>query len=287
MINGNSYFGGKGSDGTYQRIINRIPKVDLLIETHAGLARVSENLANKPLIILNDINPKTVKALYVKFRKYLTEDINAKSGIIIENMDAIQLLEKYKGIIQNRETLIFTDPPYPMDSRKQSVKVYEFEYTDSQHYELLQYLNNLDTKVIVCTYPCGIYADFFGLDLDEFRRVYKNLDEFRRVESGKVQDFSFITHENNHAVLLSDGIINQEGLKRFKWSLIPYFSQTRKGRALEWMFLNYQPPEKLQDCRFFGENYRDREKWKKIMNNLNRKIQDLPSPLRHKLKEEL
>jgi len=277
MINGTSYFGGKGSDGTYQRIINRIPKVDLLIETHAGLARVTENLANKPLIILNDINPKTVKALYVKFRKYLTEDINAKSGILIENMDAIDLLEKYKSVIDSRETLIFTDPPYPMDSRKQSVKVYEFEYTDSQHYELLQYLNNLHTKVIVCTYPCVIYADFFGLDLDEFKRVY----------SEKVQDFSFITHENNHAVFLSDGIINQEGLKRFKWALIPYFSQTRKGRALEWMFLNYQPPEQLQDCRFFGDNYRDREKWKKIMNNLNRKINDLPSPLRHKLKEGL
>lgn len=105
--------------------------------------------------------------------------------------------------------------------------------------------------------------------------------------SDKVQDFSFITHENNHAVLLSDNVINTESLKDLKWSLIPYFSQTRKGRALEWMFLNYEPPEQLQDATFFGENYRDREKWKKIMKNLTRKINDLHSPLRHKLKEQL
>ena len=238
-----SYFGGKGSDGTFQTIINQIPKHDLFIETHAGLARITEHLDNiNGITILNDISSHTCKMLEAKFKERIIpssllfdlispECIKEKfvachGKVIIENMDAIDLLEKYKPLLEVMKTVIFSDPPYPLDSRKSNRERYEFEMTDSQHYELIHYLKKVSCFIIICTYPNMIYETEFS-----------------------------------------------------SWRNIHYYSNTRKGMALEYLFLNFDTPWYLQTIKFYGKDFRERERYKKIKKNLESKLKSIPKPI--------
>lgn len=244
-----TYFGGKGSDGTYQTIINQIPKHELFIETCAGLARITEHLGvNNSITILNDVSSQILEVLRQKFNDRLIEtnsplvlrfntlkiSPSLYGKIIIENMDVIDLLEKYKPLINSLETVIFCNPPYPLTSRKSEKKVYAFEMSDSQHKTLLQYLNKMRCDIIVCTYPNEMYN--------------QNLADWRKIE---------------------------------------YWSQTRKGLALENIFLNFDTTRLLQNTRFYGKDFREREKWKKIKTNIVKKINSLPEPIKQELKELL
>ena len=232
-----SYYGGKGSDGTFQKIINRIPKTNLLIETHAGFARISEKMKDRPFTILNDINPKICNKLKLKFKDSIVDNISSdylfsdagRNKIYIENMDAIELLERYSVFINN-ETVLFIDPPYPLLSRKLSKDRYEFEMTDSQHNYLLQYLLKLSCKQLICTYPNELYQSIL-----------------------------------------------------YDYNLFEYYNQTRRGLALEYLFMNFDTPTVLQDASYFGDDYRQREKFKLMQRNFIDKFLSFPVPIQNRV----
>ena len=59
------------------------------------------------------------------------------------------------------------------------------------------------------------------------------------------------------------------------WNRTRFTSQTRKGKATEYLYYNFEPPVKLHDYRFLGRNFREREKYARRARNLTAKILSL------------
>jgi len=88
----------------------------------------------------------------------LAEIIERLSGVVIENMAAIQAIRKY----DSTETLIYADPPYVLSTRSQSMRnVYHHEMTDAEHVELASVLHAARGMVVVSGYRCDLYDDLY------------------------------------------------------------------------------------------------------------------------------
>jgi site-specific DNA-adenine methylase len=78
------------------------------------------------------------------------------------------------------------------------------------------------------------------------------------------------------AISTYDNPLYQEKLSR--WRKIQFKSMTRSGeQATETLYMNYPEPKpiELHDARFFGQNFREREKSKRRLDSLIRKIERL------------
>lgn len=74
------------------------------------------------------------------------------------------------------------------------------------------------------------------------------------------------------AIICYDNPLYQDWLKG--WNKINFTSQTRGGLRLETLYFNYAPPspEDLHDIRFLGTDYRDREKSKRRLDTIIKKV---------------
>ncbi|MBL4761513.1 MAG: DNA adenine methylase [Gammaproteobacteria bacterium] len=137
-----SYPGGKGSCGTYQRIINNMPPHQVYIEPFIGGGSVFKNKrpANDSIIVDSDA-------------AVISEWQDNENATVICG-DAIQFLRNYnwKG-----EELIYCDPPYVMESRTGG-KLYNHEFSDDQHVELLDLITTLPCNVMISGYHSKLYA---------------------------------------------------------------------------------------------------------------------------------
>lgn len=74
-------------------------------------------------------------------------------GVQIENQDAVKLLDRY-----NRpDVLTYVDPPYLLETR--SKRLYQHEYTVTDHKELLSLLAEYKGSVILSGYQSKLYDD--------------------------------------------------------------------------------------------------------------------------------
>lgn len=71
----------------------------------------------------------------------------------IENIDAIQLIERYSST----DTLIYVDPPYLPEIRKKNI--YKYEYSKEQHIQLLNTLKKSDSMIMLSGYDSDLYND--------------------------------------------------------------------------------------------------------------------------------
>ena len=71
----------------------------------------------------------------------------------IENQDALKLIERYN----KEEVFIYTDPPYPLTTRKNYL--YEYELEDFEHIKLLNALKTHKGKVMVSSYENALYDE--------------------------------------------------------------------------------------------------------------------------------
>lgn len=74
-------------------------------------------------------------------------------------------------------------------------------------------------------------------------------------------DIAISCYENN---------LYKEYLK--DWNYITFESQTRRGKATEFLYMNYAEPKELHDYNFLGTDYRERER---IKNKIKRHVQGL------------
>lgn len=61
------------------------------------------------------------------------------------------------------------------------------------------------------------------------------------------------------------------------WTLITFGSMTRRGMALEHLWMSFPEPLELHDYRFLGEDYRERERIKRKIARWTTKLQDMPA----------
>jgi site-specific DNA-adenine methylase len=62
---------------------------------------------------------------------------------------------------------------------------------------------------------------------------------------------------------------------RNEWRFIEFESQTRGGKAIEQLWMNYPEPTELHDYRYLGEDYRERERITRKLKRWEAKFRDL------------
>lgn len=107
------------------------------------------------------------------------------------------------------------------------------------------------------------------------RKVYRfemeDKDHLRFLEVAKEKantcDFLICTYEND---------MYKKALK--DWNLIKYTSQTRKGPATEFLYMNYDLKDGLlHDYSYLGEDFIDRQRIKRKINRFVQKLGNLPA----------
>lgn len=82
------------------------------------------------------------------------------TGVTIECLDYRKLIPKF----DDKETLFYIDPPYPMSTRAAGGKGYVHELSDHDHRQLAWMLHGVSGKVAISGYSCdlldGLYADW-------------------------------------------------------------------------------------------------------------------------------
>lgn len=85
----------------------------------------------------------------------LPEVHNRLKRVLILNRDGLDVIHSQDG----EQTLQYLDPPYPSDTRT-SPEVYRYEFTNRQHEEMLQLVNECKSKFIISGYDNELYAKY-------------------------------------------------------------------------------------------------------------------------------
>jgi hypothetical protein len=143
-----NYFGGKGSPGTIQKIVNLIRPHDTLIECFLGNGQLIRNITAAREMVGIDINPEVITKWQALNYDWLT----------LHNKDAISFLASF-DFARSGRTVIYADPPYPLESRKSPKHVYAHEMTHQQHLHLLALFKRLPADILISTYPNEFYQE--------------------------------------------------------------------------------------------------------------------------------
>jgi len=151
------YTGGKNSNGAYQSIINLIPPHSTYIETHLGSGAILRLKKDAKESIGIDICPKVVHSFPPQKRT------------TIFNQDAHDFLRNFPF---TGNEFVYVDPPYLISSRK-SKSLYEFDYSDEQHEELLKILISIPCNIMLSGYNSALYTKNLG---HWFSKTYSTRD---------------------------------------------------------------------------------------------------------------
>jgi len=177
------YPGSKNGNGVWQTIINNLPPHDVFVEAFAGSAIVTRKKRPARSTIVIDSDAAVTAALTTHFlpaNARLVEQFGlAEFGdheAIVGNVrviraDAVAWLEKNRGSL-NRRTVIYCDPPYLFDTRRdRSRRYYGHEFGEEWlHGELLAVLSRLNTQDVPCLIS-GRSHPLYDRMLASWRRV--------------------------------------------------------------------------------------------------------------------
>jgi DNA adenine methylase len=99
------------------------------------------------------------------------------------------------------------------------------------------------------------------------RKVYKH--EFTKEDHIRLLSV-IVNLPFNVSISCYDNELYQRALHG--WRSITFPSQTRRGTAIETLYMNYPAPEALHDYRYLGEDYRERER---IRQKIKRHVEGL------------
>ncbi len=136
--------GGKG--GTYQKYINLMPPHEVYIESHLGGGAIMRYKKTAQRNIGVEIDPEVIE---------IWNSRNQTDFELIHG-DAISFLKNY--LFRGNE-LVYCDPPYLRETRKKYYPLYKYEYTLSQHIELLEIIKSLPCMVMISGYESQLYKD--------------------------------------------------------------------------------------------------------------------------------
>ena len=71
------------------------------------------------------------------------------------------------------------------------------------------------------------------------------------------------------------------------WYSKSFEAQTRQGKATEWIWFNYPPPDQLHDYSFLGDSFRDRERIKRKQKRWINKLMKMSAVERNAMLREL
>jgi site-specific DNA-adenine methylase len=208
-----TYNGGKAGNGTYQAIINHIPKCEVFIDAMVGNGGIFFNLNLPALTVINDIDISLID-------RY--NDTSAtKAAVIVECADYAGIIAKYDE--WRRKVFIYFDPPYLFETRKSGKRLYKHEWSETEHIRFLKLAVKVKSDVMISHYPCKLYNEYLN-----------------------------------------------------GWNHFDFESMTRNGMATERIYMNYPKPHILQDYRYLGSDFRDRQRIKRKISRYIKKLEGLP-----------
>jgi site-specific DNA-adenine methylase len=228
-MNITTYPGGKNGSGTYQQIINQIPKHDLYVELFAGSAAIYKNKLPAANSLLCDIDGSVIPYL---------KSISSP-GTIVLNCDTVQGINIFVSLLNVLHTagtavFCYLDPPYPFEARKSQNQLYNYEMDNSGHIALLNGMVPAIFPYAISTYDNELYSGFLG----HHRKIKFN-------------------------------------------------STTRRGSAVETLYMNYPIPSELHDYRYIGNTFREREAIQRSISNTAGKINSWSSIEKNALLQQL
>ncbi|HOY42521.1 MAG TPA: hypothetical protein PLX60_11680 [Chitinophagales bacterium] len=149
----NYYPGQKNIEGVYQKIINEIPECLRFIELFAGTGATSKIIkkhAPATKIICNDID----------------QDVAGKINFTGEVVSAVDAIAYIKNNVETltKSDFIFLDPPYHPETRPNSLNLYKYELSVSDHEQLISSVLKLKCPVMIIHPACELYDDNLILD---------------------------------------------------------------------------------------------------------------------------
>lgn len=139
-----SYPGGKEGSGVYQWLINLMPPHKTYVEAFVGGGAVLRHKLQAPINIAIDADLRVLQALPDMMNVTLVCD------------NAISYLRKWRC---GSEDLVFCDPPYLMELRRNKRPLYRVEFPRAAHVQLLDVITSLDCMVMITGYWSELYAE--------------------------------------------------------------------------------------------------------------------------------
>jgi site-specific DNA-adenine methylase len=139
-----SYYGGKGAAGVAQALINVMPPHETFVSAFAGQCAVMRVKRPAARNIAFDLDPNLVDF----WRQHEHVDFRVA--------DAFAELQAYPWT--GRE-LVYLDPPYLFEARRDPSPRYRHELTDDDHERLLDLAARIPAMVVVSHYDAPLYRD--------------------------------------------------------------------------------------------------------------------------------
>ncbi len=141
-----SYFGSKGGNGVWQRIVGSMPPHDVYIEPFLGSGQVMLRKPPAAVHVGIDIDADLVAAY------------DRASGEELIHGDAFLLLPDLvkKYLANDLCVLVYIDAPYHLETRT-SDKRYKYDFEHGEHMRLLAMVTALPCDVILSHYPHPFY----------------------------------------------------------------------------------------------------------------------------------
>jgi hypothetical protein len=137
-----TYFGGKGSSGVPQKLINKIPPHETLLVGFLGDCSVTKHIRKAKRTIAFELDISVIRAWSHNKGIDLIHDSFLTAGI---------------QYLYDASVFAFLDPPYLMETRLKQSPTYKYEMTKIQHLDLLMKIKNVPANVGICTYPNTLY----------------------------------------------------------------------------------------------------------------------------------
>lgn len=99
----------------------------------------------------------------------------------------------YKDCIEKidfKDAFFYCDPPYPLSTRK-SKNDYKYEFTDNDHIDLADTLNNIKGKAMISSYESSLYDELYK----DWRKVLLP-SKLNNIRSSMVQEVIWMNYED-------------------------------------------------------------------------------------------
>lgn len=160
--------GGKAGAGVFQRLVNEIPPHDVLVSAFLGDCAVLRNIRPADQSIGIDLDRSNIERWangnQVSGRAFFCCDAVewlryrfgwhrvAGSGVAADGSSVAK-----SGDATRLRTLVYCDPPYLLQSRRNGRRMYAHEMSEEDHAKLLATLVWLPCMAMVSHYPCPQY----------------------------------------------------------------------------------------------------------------------------------
>lgn len=214
------YPGGKGR--CYQRIINLMPPHRTYVEAYLGGGSVMLHKRPAATNIGIDLDGDVIEAWSTHLAKCSdtapSPTLTMPAHTVISGDASWHLIQgdalaTLLNLDLAADTLIYADPPYLLETRRQMRLLYNFEYTRADHVEMLRLLRGLDCMVMVSGYASELYDEMLG---GWHRETFITYDRGNNQRQESVwMNFASPTELHDYS-FLGDGFRERERIKRKK-----------------------------------------------------------------------